>query len=71
MTRPITIDPGAVYDDGSLSLTLDVSLETLVRARRQRRLRYTRLGRRTLYFGQWVLDWLRSDIHEEVSHGHA
>jgi hypothetical protein len=58
MVNPVCIDPAAVYDDGSLLLTLDIPAGTLARARRNGELRYTRQGRRTLYLGKWVLDWL-------------
>ena len=58
MVSPIKIDPDSIYDDGSLVLMLDVSTATLARARRDGRLRYTRQGRRVLYLGQWILDWL-------------
>ncbi len=58
MVSPFPIDPGAVYDDGVIVLTLDIPSATLVRARRNGQLRYTRQGRRILYLGQWLLDWL-------------
>jgi hypothetical protein len=58
---PIRIDPGAVYDDGSVILALDIPSATLARARRKGRLRYTRQGRRVLYLGQWLLDWLANE----------
>jgi hypothetical protein len=52
------IDPAAWYDDGALYAALEISFQAIARARRDGRLRYTREGRRTLYLGQWVLDWL-------------
>jgi hypothetical protein len=58
MISPALIDPAAVYDDGAVVLTLDLSSATLARARRDGRLRFTRKGRRVLYMGQWLLDWL-------------
>ena len=61
MLSPVPIDPGAVYDDGAVVLALDIPSATLVRARREGRLRYTRQGRRVLYLGQWLLDWLSAD----------
>ena len=61
MLNPVTIDPRAVYDDGAVVLALNLPSSTLVRARRLGRLRYTRQGRRTLYLGQWLLDWLSAD----------
>jgi hypothetical protein len=61
MLRPVPIDPGAVYDDGAVSLALDIPAATLARARREGRLRFTRQGRRVFYLGQWLLDWLTCD----------
>jgi hypothetical protein len=61
MLSPVSIDPGALYDDGAVVLALDVPSATLARARREGRLRYTRQGRRVLYLGKWLLDWLTAD----------
>ena len=61
MIEPIRIDPSAVYDDGAVVLALEIPSATLARARRDGRLRYTRQGRRVLYLGQWLLDWLSAD----------
>ena len=62
-TEPIRIDPDAIYDDGALVLTLGLTHAAIARARRNGRLRYTRNGRRILYRGQWIIDWLESDAH--------
>jgi hypothetical protein len=71
MLTPVSIDPDAVYDDGAVLTALDIPSATLARARRERRLRYTRRGRRTYYLGQWLLEWLTADTPaphgEEVS----
>ena len=64
-TEPIRIDPDAIYDDGALVLTLGLTHAAIARARRSKRLRYTRNGRRILYRGQWILDWLESDDRRE------
>jgi hypothetical protein len=61
MLGPVPIDPGAVYDDGAVLVALDIPPGTLARARREGRLRFTRQGRRVLYLGQWLLDWLTAD----------
>jgi hypothetical protein len=61
MVSPITIEPSAIYDDGALLFSLGLSSATLARARRNGSLRYSRPGRRVLYLGQWVLDWLRAE----------
>ncbi len=55
---PLVIEPTGVYTDGDLVLGLGVAHATLIRARREGRLRFTRQGHRTLYLGRWVLDWL-------------
>jgi hypothetical protein len=57
----LSIDPRAVYSEGALSLALEVPLATLLRARREGRLRYSRQGRRVLFLGQWIIDWLEHD----------
>jgi hypothetical protein len=54
----------ALYDDDLIFAALGVSAATLTRARRQGRLRYTRQGRRILYLGQWVLDWLTAESRQ-------
>ena len=61
MLSPVSIDLDAVYDDGTVALTLNIHSATLARARREGRLRYTRQGRRVLYLGRWLLDWLAAD----------
>jgi hypothetical protein len=64
MVTPALIDPKSVYDDGSLVLALDIPFATLSRARREGHLRFSRKGKRTLYLGQWVIDWLMKDERE-------
>jgi hypothetical protein len=66
MTSPIHIDPDAIYDDGALALALDLPSATIRRARREGRLRHTRRGRRTLYLGKWVMEWLTADHAERT-----
>ena len=73
MHEPISIQPDAVYDDGSLHLALGLTPSTLANARRAGELRFTRQGKRTLYLGQWVLEWLRdssqaADTRQGVAH---
>jgi hypothetical protein len=68
MIAPMQIDPQAVYDDGAIVLALDVSSTTLAKARREGRLKFTRQGRRVLYMGQWILDWLAADAGKGVDH---
>lgn len=61
MIEGFPIDPRAVYDDAALSVALGVSAESLAHARQSGYLRYARKGRRILYLGQWILDWLERD----------
>jgi hypothetical protein len=68
----IQIDASGIYDDDAVYAALQLCAPTLARARRDGRLRFTRQGRRILYLGRWVLDWLESDSippREEVGHG--
>jgi hypothetical protein len=58
MHAAFRIDPDAVYDDGAVVLSLDISSATLVRARRDGALRYRRVGRRAVYLGRWLIEWL-------------
>jgi hypothetical protein len=64
MSDTITIHPTGIYTSDDLCAMLDVSPQTLADARRSGALRSTRKGRRVIYLGEWVLDWLR--IAEEV-----
>jgi hypothetical protein len=57
----IAINPFAVYSTDQLSAMLDASEQTLADARRSGALRFTKKGRRVLYLGEWVLDYLRAD----------
>ena len=68
MHEPISIQPEAVYDDGTLLLSLGLTPTTLARARRSGNLRFTRQGKRTLYLGQWVLDWLQQSAGTTTGH---
>ena len=61
MIEGFPIDPKAVYDDSALSIALGIGAESLGRARKAGDLRHTRKGRRILYLGQWILDWLEGD----------
>jgi hypothetical protein len=60
MIEPVRVDPEAVYDDGALYQTFGLTAAALSSARRAGTLRYTRQGKRTLYLGKWILDWLES-----------
>jgi hypothetical protein len=52
------IDADGVYDDDLLFAVLGVHFRTLRQARQEKQIRFTRKGRRILYLGRWVLDWL-------------
>ena len=41
-TKPVRIDPDAIYDDGALVLTLGLTHAAIATARRSGQLRYTR-----------------------------
>jgi hypothetical protein len=58
MATKLQIDPDTVYDEGEISLSLDIPTTILSRERRAGRLRFTRKGRRVLILGRWLLDWL-------------
>lgn len=60
MIAEVRIDPHAVFDDGALYQLLGLSSNTLAEARKAGTLRFTRKGNRTLYLGQWILNWLES-----------
>lgn len=68
MQQQVSIAPDAIYDDGALYLALGLTPATLAQARRSGGLRFTRKGNRTLYLGQWVLDWIKADSRPEAAH---
>jgi hypothetical protein len=61
MIEPVLIEPEALYDDGALRQALGLTSAALTAARRAGTLRHTRQGKRTLYKGAWILDWLESE----------
>ena len=67
MHDKVSIAPDGIYDDGALHLAMGLSPATLARARRSGELRFTRKGNRTLYVGQWVLDWIKADDRPAVN----
>jgi hypothetical protein len=64
MANTLPIDPNTIYDEGAISLALDIPLSTLGRARREGRLRFARKGRRIFFRGQWLLDWFDTNPSE-------
>lgn len=61
MIEPLQINPQAIYDDRILLNAIGVSAIALAKGRRDGSLRYARKGSRTLYLGQWIIDWLGAD----------
>ncbi len=68
---PITIHCDAFYDDWTLSEALGLPLGTIVAARRTGALRFTQKGKRTLYKGSWVVDWLDSSAVQAAEGGRS
>lgn len=69
MTETFRIDADVIYDDPTLVLGLGLTQATLARARRDGHLRSTRKGRRVLYRGQWIIDWLEHDSGQDARGG--
>jgi hypothetical protein len=68
MVAGVQLHPHAVYDDGALYCELGLTATALARARRSGRLRFTKQGKRILYLGQWIIDWLAAaEPGEEVA----
>jgi hypothetical protein len=61
MANTLSIEPNTIYDEGTVSLALDIPLSSLDRARREGRLRFVRKGRRIFFLGQWLLEWFSTD----------
>jgi hypothetical protein len=61
MANTLLLNPNAIYDEGAVSLALDIPTSTLDRARREGLLRFARKGRRIFFRGQWLLDWFETD----------
>jgi hypothetical protein len=53
--------PEGIYDDALLYEVLGMTPQVLKAARRAGELRSVRKGTRTLYLGEWVLDWLKQE----------
>ncbi len=64
MDLNFSIVPDGVYDDSALVLGLGLTHAALAQARRTGELRYARKGRRVLYLGQWIVDWLKGSKTE-------
>jgi Helix-turn-helix domain len=60
MTTSIPIDPNAVYSDRSVAALLGVTIDALREAEKTGQLRHRRVGRRVLYLGSSLIEWLRA-----------
>jgi hypothetical protein len=60
MLQGIVIDENALFDDTALFCAFGFSEAALAKARREKKLRFTRQGRRVYYLGAWVTAWLRA-----------
>ena len=61
MGEQFNLHPEGVYQDGDLILGLGLTEATLAKACRAGELKYARKGRRRLYRGEWVVQWLEAD----------
>ncbi len=57
MINPVSIPPDTVYDDSAVELSLGVTPTALAEGRKSGKLRFSRVGKRTLYRGEWLLAW--------------
>jgi hypothetical protein len=60
MIEPVVIIPDALYDDSLFCLQLGLSIDSVVKGRRSGLLRFARVGKRTLYRGDWVMAWIEA-----------
>jgi hypothetical protein len=67
MLEGFSINASAVYDDSAIQAALGLSADALTNARRSGELKCTRQGRRILYLGQWILDWLEVDAAKTMT----
>jgi hypothetical protein len=69
MSAPVLIQSEALYDDRALRQALGLTPSALAAARRSGALRFSRQGKRILYKGAWVLEWLESDANRHGATG--
>ncbi len=67
MIDAVSIEPTCVYDDSCLQAGIGISPTTLAQARRSGKLRFARTGKRVLYLGKWLIEWLEQDATETSS----
>lgn len=70
MPDPFQIINSAVYDDKTLNEQAGIDFGTLKKARKSGAIRYATLGKRHVYLGFWILDWLnRISVDERLGQG--
>ena len=69
MAPCLSIEPNAVYDEGTIALALGLSLASLASARKSGALRYVRKGRRVLILGRSLLSWLEPPQANPIAGG--
>jgi len=60
MVQPVRIEPGSIYDESALLFNLGLARASVLQARRDGLLRFACVGRKNLYLGRWILDWLEA-----------
>lgn len=56
----VKIETDLVYNDEDLFHLLHVSQPFLLKARRSGALKFSRIGNRPVYLGEWVVTWIKS-----------
>ncbi len=69
MPDVFSIDPDTVYTDGAIVLALGVTHSALATARRSGELRYAKSGRKIVYRGRWLLNWLEQQSKATAPRG--
>lgn len=62
------IEPEQFYAEEHLRTVWGFTTEALARARSDEGLRCKQIGRRRLYLGEWLLDWLRQPEENNDEH---
>lgn len=60
MIAPISICCDSIYDESALKFCLGITPAALAEGRRSGTLRFSRIGNRVFYRGDWLLTWLES-----------
>lgn len=62
MVAGTNIEPAKFYDPFAISNALGITEAEQKRARDNGELNFTRKGRRILYRGEWLIDWLQPEV---------